>query len=230
MTRASPYMSWFIMSMMLITSSLAWAFTPTIHMADKMSPLTLDSAVPRRFGHWVELPGTKANIVDSGTQQTIDRIYDQTLTRVYVNPDKYVVMLSIAYGRDQSDGFGLHQPEVCYPAQGFNMLTSRFESIRIGQKTLPAKRVNMALGNRVEPLTYWTVIGDTNYRGGLQKKIQQVIYGFSGKIADGMLVRISSIDQQTEAAYAAQSAFAQELIAALPEPMKTRFTGILYPP
>lgn len=219
--------SWLAMSMMLASSSLAWALTPTVHIADNLEVLKLESAVPHTFGDWVELPGTPASVVDAGSQQMIDRIYDQTLTRIYVNRDKYVIMLSIAYGRDQSDGFGLHQPEVCYPAQGFNILTSRVESIPAGEQNLPVKRINTALGNRIEPLTYWTVIGEKNYRGGLQKKMGQIAYGFSGKIADGMLVRISSVDLQTETAYATQSAFAQDLIAALPQHLKTRFTGIL---
>lgn len=227
MKAAFQQKSWIIMFLMLGSSALAWALTPTLHIADHMEAIKLENAVPRAFGDWVELPGTPVSVVDSGSQQTIDRIYDQTLTRIYVNRDKYFIMLSIAYGRDQSDGFGLHQPEVCYPAQGFEVRTSRFEDITFGQYSLPAKRLNTALGNRVEPITYWTVIGEDNYRGGLQKKMRQVTYGFSGKIADGMLVRISSVDQQTETAYATQSAFARDLIAALPQHLKTRFTGIL---
>lgn len=212
---------------MVSSSALAWAMTPTMHIADQLAPLKLENTIPSAFGEWAELRSTSANIVDAGSQQTIDRIYDQTLSRVYVNRANYVVMLSIAYGRDQSDGFGLHQPEICYPAQGFSLLGSRLENIQIGDQLLPAKRLNTALGNRIEPLTYWTVIGENNYRGGLQKKTHQIMYGVSGKIADGMLIRISSIDSQTEAAYAIQSAFAQDLIKALPQAMKTRFTGIL---
>lgn len=219
--------SWLITALMICTSALAWALTPTMHMADQMEKIQLAAAVPAAFAGWTELPSASANVVDAGRQQSIDRIYDQTLTRVYVNRDRYAIMLSIAYGRDQSDGFGLHQPEVCYPAQGFDLLGSRFDRIPVGEKDLLAKRMSTALGSRTEPLTYWTVIGENNYRGGLQKKVQQIIYGFSGKIADGMLVRISSVDPQTEAAYAVQAAFAQELIAALPESLKNRFTGFL---
>lgn len=214
------------MVLMAGSSALAWALTPTLHMADQAGEIRLDAAVPVAFGDWTLLPSASASMVDAGQQQTLERIYDQTLTRVYINRARYMIMLSIAYGRDQSDGFGLHQPEVCYPAQGFELLGSRFDSIPVGRQILPAKRLNTALGSRIEPLTYWTVIGEDNYQGGLQKKLRQIVYGFSGKIADGMLVRISSIDPQTEAAYAAQSAFAEALVSALPESLKTRFTGI----
>ncbi|MCZ2498217.1 EpsI family protein [Xylophilus sp. Kf1] len=226
-TAGRPVKSWLVLALMLGSSALAWALTPTRHMADESQSLKLEAAIPAAFGEWTLVPEASAAVVDAGRQQLIDRIYDQTLTRVYVNPARYVMMLSIAYGRDQSDGFGLHQPEVCYPAQGFELLGSRFGEIPIGDRTMPVKRLNAALGSRIEPITYWTVIGERHYQGGLQKKMRQIAYGFSGRIADGMLIRISSIDPQTEAAYRLQAAFAADLVAAVPDSLKPRFTGML---
>ena len=34
-------------------------------------------------------------------------------------------MLSIAYGKNQSDALQLHKPEICYPAQGFTLLAKQ---------------------------------------------------------------------------------------------------------
>jgi EpsI family protein len=42
-----------------------------------------------------------------------------------INPQGYRIMLSIAYGKNQSDALQLHKPEICYPAQGFTLLAKQ---------------------------------------------------------------------------------------------------------
>ena len=48
------------------------------------------------------------------------------------------------------------------PSQGFEVLGTSFANIGTGQRTLPVKRLVTRMGARVEPLTYWTTVGDTH--------------------------------------------------------------------
>ena len=70
-------------------------------------------------------------------------------------------MLSIAYGGDQSDTMAVHKPEVCYPAQGFQILKNATASFSTGDGNIPVKRLVATQGPRIEPITYWTTVGDT---------------------------------------------------------------------
>ena len=218
-----------LMLLMVGAASLAWALTPTRHLADRIQAIQLEEMVPRSFGEWRELPSANAAVIDTGRQQEIDRIYSAVLSRAYVNRQNYLVMLSIAYGRDQSDGLELHQPEVCYPAQGFTVASSRPTRLWLEGRSVPATQLETSQGRRVEPVTYWTVVGDRNYRGGLAKKFAQMSYGFHGDVPDGMLVRISSIDPQTDDARRLQAEFATDFAAALPPSVLRRFLGVAGP-
>ena len=218
-----------LMVSMFSAASLAWALTPTRHLADHLQAVRLETMVPKAFGEWRELPSASAAVVDTGRQTLIDKIYSEVLSRAYVNDQNYLVMLSIAYGRDQSDGLELHQPEVCYPAQGFTLASSRPSRLWLEGRSVPATQLETALGSRVEPVTYWTVVGDRNYRGGLAKKFAQMSYGFHGEVPDGMLVRISSIDPKTDNARRLHAEFAADFAAALPPSMLRRFLGVAGP-
>jgi hypothetical protein len=59
------------------------------------------------------------------------------------------------------------------------------------------------LAQRHEPVTFWFVVGEHVAVSGQQQKIAQLRYGVQGLIPDGMLVRVSSIDRDTEAASSA---------------------------
>ena len=60
---------------------------------------------------------------------------------------------------------------------------------------------------------------------GLERKIAQVRQALSGTIPDGMLVRVSSIDDLPLSAYALHDRFVIDLLSALPERERLRFAG-----
>jgi len=211
-------------ALMVAAAGVAWALTPRALLADESAPIQLDAMVPVKFGDWTEIKTTPATIVDPGRAREVDRIYTATLSRVYINSQNYPIMLSIAYGRDQSDGFQLHQPEVCYPAQGFSVLESSRAPLQMNGYGVPTTRLSTR-GPRNEPLTYWTVVGQQAYQGGVSKKLNEMRYGMTGKIPDGMLVRVSSVDPDPARAYALQAEFATQMAAALPDAVRSRFVG-----
>ena len=63
-------------------------------------------------------------------------------------------------------------------------------------------------------------------QGGLSKKIAEMSYGLSGKIPDGMLIRLSSIDSDAEKAFRIQEQFASEMLAAVAPADRNRFGNV----
>ena len=179
------------------------------------SELRMEEEFPAQFGSWTADPARPVQIVNPEMQRTIDLLYDQTLDRVYVGPGGARVMLSVAYGRDQSEAKAMHRPEACYPAQGFRIRSSERAAILLGGVHLPVVRMRTDRGPRAEPLTYWMVVSDQAVNSGFGQKIQQVESMFQGKLPDGMLVRVSSITSDSSSAFRLQEQFIRDLHAAL---------------
>jgi EpsI family protein len=214
-----------LLVLMLLSAGLGAALRPTIFLADERPPIDLKAMVPTAFGNWQEQLDMSARIIDPQQQQTLDRIYSQTLTRTYINNQGYRIMLSIAYGKNQSKSMELHSPEVCYPAQGFAVEDKQKTTLNLLGKPIAATRLETNLGQRHEPVTYWNVIGSNVTTSLLDKRLTDLRYTLTGRIPDGILVRVSSIDKATDNAYAVQRQFAAELMQAIAPENRNRFMG-----
>lgn len=208
-------------------SVAATMLTPTRWMSEEAQRAPLEQALPKSFGDWrVDAAGAAA-VINPQTQQVLDKIYSDMLSRTYVDSKGYRVMLSIAYGKDQRDSMQLHYPEVCYPAQGFTVLSNNIARVETGFSTLDVRRLVTNLGGRrPEPVTYWTTVGNQAVIGGNDKKMAEMSYGFRGLIPDGLLFRVSSIDPVPAEAFAAQDRFVRDLVRALGPVERLRFAGI----
>lgn len=216
-----------LMVLMLAASGLAMALRPTQRIADQGPKVDLEAMIPRAFGDWREEKQTSALIIDPSQQATLQKIYSQTLSRTFVNSNGYRIMLSIAYGRDQSDSVQLHYPEVCYPAQGFQLHSSMSEELHLSSGNIMVKRLQTSLSNsRVEPVTYWVMIGDQAIIGGAKKKLAEMRYGLKGVIPDGFLFRVSSIDPDNKNAFAMQTTFINELLVEASPEVRYRLSGL----
>jgi EpsI family protein len=206
-------------------SVLAIAITPTKMLADINPPLDLDHSVPAQFGDW-HLDNSAVGVVNPQQESLLNRLYSQILARVYVNEAGDRVMVSIAYGKDQRDGFGLHYPEICYPAQGFQITSNKTGSLQVQQGILPVRRLETVLDHRFEAVTYWTMVGDFALLGGIDKKIAEMRYSAKGEIPDGLLFRVSSIDPDSAAAFSLQEVFVKELLLSLDAGILKRLSGL----
>lgn len=216
------------MGALMVASALAAkAFTPTIYLSKSLPPLVLAAAVPSAFADWHEEKNLPVTMINPETQQTLDKVYAQTLERVYINGKGERIMLSIAYGTDQRDALAVHHPEICYPAQGFQVQSLRHGSLATPSGPIAVLRLETNMGSqRYEPVTYWTTIGDRVIEGGLNKKLIEVGYGIKGQIPDGLLFRVSSIDSDSQRAFALQQGFVAAMVAVLPGDQKKRLTGL----
>jgi len=213
--------------LMLTMSGFAMALRPTHRIADEGPAVDLESMVPKKFGDWQEEPQHSGQIIDPQIKEKLDRIYTQTLSRTYVNGKGEHIMLSIAYGADQSDAKQLHYPEVCYPAQGFQVVSTQSGILKTGFGDIRVKRLLTVMGPRSEPLTYWTTVGNKVVIGSKEAKLEQLRYGFRGQIPDGLLFRVSSITPDAERGYASQQDFVRHFVAALPADSRLKLTGLL---
>ena len=164
-------------------------------------------------------------LVSPDTAALLNKLYNQTLSRTYVNPKGERIMLSVAYGGDQSDGTRAHRPEVCYPAQGFQLLSSSSSTLHGDAEGMRVRRLVAKLGGRVEPITYWMVIGDKVTITGTEAKWAQLSYSMRGVVPDGLLVRVSSIDANTDAAYGLQRQFVEQLSSAIAPAIRPQVMG-----
>jgi EpsI family protein len=209
------------------SAALAHALVPTIKVADSRPRTALAALLPPAFGEWREDRSVPVVLPAPDVQANLDKIYNQVLARTYVNREGYRVMLSVAYGGDQSDGMSVHRPEVCYPAQGFEVLRVWPDQLALADRSIAVTRAATRLGPRQEPLTYWIINGDQVISRGFDGRIAQLKYTLRGKIPDGMLVRLSSIDADEPRAFAAQDRFARALVQALDPAFRVRIAGAL---
>jgi EpsI family protein len=214
-----------LLGFMLAASGMTLALHPTQKISDQGPVIDLTEMIPRSFGEWHEEENKSVQIIDPQQKEMIDKIYTQTLSRTYRNVKGYRIMLSIAYGDDQRDGMAMHYPEVCYPAQGFVLQDKQTGLLNTERGPIPVTRILTNLGQRTEPVTYWTTVGNQVFQGGIQKKIAEMRYGLDGKIPDGMLIRVSSIDAKKSDAYEMQNQFVTQMLSALSPEFRGKLEG-----
>ncbi len=210
---------------MLVAAGLAVALTPRLKLADQGQTIRLEAMIPKQFGEW-ELEETMASlIVSPDVQALLDSIYSQTLTRNYVNDKGERIMLSIAYGNDQSYSTQVHRPEMCYPAQGFEIKSMSKGSIDFSGAKLPVMKLVATQGLRIEPITYWVMIGGSAVRGNMEQHFARLRYGLTGKIPYGLVVRVSTISANESQSYRTQEQFVRDMLGAVPKQYRKVLTG-----
>lgn len=207
-------------------SGLAVWMEPRAYLADRHPREKLATLIPSAFGQWridrsiVPIPPSP------DLQRVLDETYDETLARTYRHADGRRVMLSVAYGRNQHKGMNTHRPEVCYPAQGFRLVgdTGR-GSLAFEHRPFPVQRLVAQMGARTEPITYWLTVGDEVTSFGYPQRWSTIRHGLRGLVPDGVLVRLSSIDDDAASAYITHERFAQEMLAAMSKAQRARLIG-----
>ena len=202
------------------------AARPGTKAADRGNSIVLETAVPKGFGDWSELPDQKGQVVNPQTKELLDKLYSQVLTRTYVNKQGYRIMLSMAYGDDQRGGLQAHRPEICYPAQGFKLGKVEDGALPTTFGSIEVRRLTTQLGQREEPVTYWLTVGDQVIKNRFEKRMAEIRLSLTGQIPDGLLFRVSSIDKDPARAFAMQQKFAADMMASVPVETRRQLSGL----
>jgi len=214
-----------VTGLMLGTAALAHVATPRIHLADRIGKPDLETLFPPRFGDWEVDTSMPIILPSPDVQAKLDAIYNQVLARTYVNRRGQRIMLSVAYGGDQSDGTRAHRPEVCYPVQGFQVGYNTVEEIAVGSTQLRLRRLMARLGGRMEPISYWIVVGGEAVTSAREQKLVELRYGLRGVIPDGMLVRVSNIEPDMRRGFQLHDEFIADLRGAMNASQQARVFG-----
>lgn len=210
---------------MLAAAGLALALTPRLKLADQGPQISLEAMIPVQFGEWKLDETIVPLMVSPDVKALLDKIYNQTLTRTYINGKGDRVMLSIAYGSDQSYSAQVHRPEMCYPAQGFQIGRMSKDFIDFDGTKFPVMKLVATQGPRIEPITYWVMIGDSVVRGNWEQHFARLKYGLTGKIPYGILIRVSTISANEAQSYRTQEQFVRDMVGAVSMEYRKVLTG-----
>lgn len=213
-------------ALMLASAWATKAITPTVRMADSRPHIVLADAIPTQFGDWHEDRTQVAAVVNPSTQAELNKIYAETLSRTYVNRNGERIMLSIAYGNDQRDDLAVHFPEGCYGGQGFAVSPTVKGQLVTPAGAISVSRTHATLNSRLEPITYWVVVGERSVPDSWQVKKVKLRYALKGLIPDATLMRVSNVTADTQAGYQLQQQFVNQMLAAMPANLRTHFAGV----
>jgi len=87
-------------AVMVLAALAAVALTPTRKLAQEQL-VSLEVLIPQSFADWQLDPGIAPVTVSPDVQAKLDKIYNQVLSRTYVNSSGERIMLSVAYGGNQ---------------------------------------------------------------------------------------------------------------------------------
>jgi EpsI family protein len=216
-----------LMVFMYAAAGLAMLLHPTHRITDDGPKINLETMIPKQFADW-KLDQTIVPLkVSPEVEANLARIYNQTLSRTYVNNHGDQIMLSIAYGSNQSSSLQVHRPDVCYNAQGFQISNMEKSFVQTVTGQVPVMQMVATQGKRIEPITYWITVGDTVVRGWLEQKLAKIKYGLTGIVSSGILVRVSNISSDAPDSYRLHEVFINDLLKAVQPNDRLRLVGHL---
>jgi EpsI family protein len=218
-------MAFFIAALMLAASVSAVVARPGTKAENLEPEISLAAIIPKQFGDWREEPQRIVQLVNPQQRASLDKLYSQILERSYVNADGYRIMLSLAYAPDQRGYLRAHYPEACYPASGFTLHRREASQITTLFGEIPVRRLFTSKGSREEPLTYWLRVGDKAIQGW-QSRLVELSYTLTGRIPDGLLFRVSSIDPDQARANQMQDQFVNQLLRTVSPAERKHLSGL----
>lgn len=215
-----------VLAIMLGSVAMAELLKPRKYWADVIGDPHYETLIPRQFGDWQELPHANRVVVNPVQEENLMRLYSETFARTFVHkPTGRLIMLSIAYGRDQSNDTQLHTPEACYPSQGFKVENRTEHAVDSGFGPIDAVQLMTTMGpQRTEPLTFFVRVGDGVARGSRDRNLARIRMALQGYRVDGMLFRVSEVTKRDNA-FELQDLFIHDLLQAVGPEGRRRIIG-----
>lgn len=187
---------------------------------------TMAEALPLKFGGWsAELsdglvqPQTEGDLASTLYSEMVGRVYYQQSTGA-------AVMMLVAYGDTQSDMLQLHRPEACYPAVGFELVSSVPATLALpGGGLVPVRHVVATAQGRQENILYWVRMGEYLPSSNDEQRRVRLQTAMGGYIPDGALIRFSMVGDDADAAFKTMNAFIPELLKAVEADKRRTLVG-----
>ncbi len=183
--------------------------------AEGAARVMLDHVLPDRFAGWTldREAAVYVRAADARGRQV--GYFDQVLERSFLGGRDERIMLSVAYLGSQSSDMQLHRPEVCYRAAGFRIDDLVTGALELDGRAMPITRLLARMPGRPEPITYWSIVGGeatASQSQGLSDRLRRA-WRRVGRA--GVLVRISSIDDEPARAWRLHERFAADMVRTL---------------
>lgn len=170
----------------------------------------LDALVPDRVGRWTR--SHQGGIDIPAGEALIDRTYDEVVTRLYASASAAPMLLLIAYGAAQGGTTQLHRPDACYPAAGFELSDRSALTVHLMDKAVQATRLTARGNGRTEQILYWSRVGTEFPDSASAQRWSIIRQNLRGSIPDGVLVRISALEEDAARSAAMLGEFSSALI------------------
>lgn len=220
-SRARPFsLKGILIALFLLACALAarWA-TPTLHAIEHEPDL--QQTLPKTIDQWHAIVSPLVQVgLSTNSETSIDQPYNQSILRSYEDDKGHLIHLAVAWGKRQRQEVKIHRPELCYPAQGFQVL--KLENVDFplltpsGERVIGKRMLTKDRNGQIEVVSYWIRIGRIYSDSALKTRLHILQEGLAGRIPDGVLVRVSQrIPEGTPlpAVYERQEAFAARMVA-----------------
>lgn len=229
LTHQPNYHHWLLLLLMLLSSLLAWWLTPEVEWFEHLGKPQFEEVIPQKFATWSQVSdGNVSLIVNPQQQEALNDLYTQVVSRTYVQEGSgRRLMLSLAYGDNQTFSKQLHRPEACYSSQGFLIQQLHSEQILANGQAIEMQRMTAQVNDRLEQVSYFIRIGDQVLSGSsLNLNIARMQMGIKGYIADGLLFRVSEISDNDKLSYQIQDQFINDLLKSLSPRQQAMLIGM----
>lgn len=170
--------------------------------------------IPDSVGRWQSRKS--AEVVMPALDESSDRLYENLVTRVYQGEGLPAIMMLLAYSSVQQNDVQVHRPEVCYPASGFPILSTKPVALRLGADRVDGLQLVADRGGLKEEIIYWIRVGRDFPLGWAEQRMSIAISNFRGATPDGLLFRVSTIEDAPFYSPAALKEFVQAFVGASP--------------
>ena len=203
----------FLLGVLFCTAAGVAAWRIPNKRLDYLGHQKLDDLVPKSIGRWNFVAAS--GLVVPPDDQLAKAIYSQLLTRVYSDGERSVMLL-IAQSGSQTGFLQIHRPEICYTAGGYQISAVTPHAIQFGSKAIPANSMDASAGGPTEHVIYWTRVGNRVPMNWTQQKLAVAEQNLEGIVPDAILVRVSMVSDDGDAARASIDEFVRAMLAAIP--------------
>lgn len=148
-------------------------------------------AIPERVAGWVS---RRSQEIVLPPQDDSNKLYENQETRIYEGQGLPSIMFLIAFSSVQQNDVHVHRPEVCYPAGGFPITKNEATSIAFAGREFAARELIASRGGLNERIIYWIRVGKFFPTSWRDQRIVMAMSNLTGSIPDGVLLRVSTIE------------------------------------
>lgn len=180
-------------------------------IAKPIGPEAFRDSIPAQVGGWTS---RKSQEVVLPPQDESNKLYENQETRVYQGPGLPAIMFLVAFSSIQQNDVQVHRPEICYPASGFQILKTAPTQISYRGQSFAGRELIAHRGGLHERVIYWIRVGNSFPTSWREQRITMALGNLRGSIPDGVLFRVSAIEEPGESTSPMLRKFIEEFLNA----------------